>query len=61
MIPDEGKIVFEDKEFIEMTPQISRNLGIEVVYQEYKFNRPLVCSLKISVLGRSMEDLLTGR
>jgi ribose transport system ATP-binding protein len=41
VVPDEGKIIFEGEEYSEMTPQISRSLGIEVVYQEYNLIDPL--------------------
>lgn len=34
VIPDEGKIVWEGKEYSSMTPKESRELGIAIVYQE---------------------------
>jgi ribose transport system ATP-binding protein len=39
--PDNGSVVYEDKEYNTMTPAISRSLGIEVVYQEYNLIGPL--------------------
>jgi ribose transport system ATP-binding protein len=41
IVPDEGTITFKNKEYKEMTPSISRGLGIEVVYQEYNLIDPL--------------------
>lgn len=33
--PTDGKIIFDDKEYATMTPSLSRDLGISVVYQEF--------------------------
>lgn len=33
--PEEGEIVFEGKSYKEMTPRLSRGLGIEAIYQEF--------------------------
>ena len=33
--PDSGVISFEGKEYNAMTPKLSKELGIEVVYQEF--------------------------
>lgn len=42
--PDAGKIIFDGKEYSSMTPQLSGNLGIEVIYQEFN----LVPSLSVA-------------
>ncbi len=33
--PDSGSMIIEGKEFREMTPKLSKSLGIEVIYQEF--------------------------
>lgn len=52
--PDHGKIIFDGQEYSEMTPQLSGNLGIEVIYQEFN----LVPSLSVAeniFLGNRLE------
>ena len=34
VVPEEGTITIEGKDYSEMNPALSRSLGIEVVYQE---------------------------
>ena len=33
--PDSGQIIIDGKEFAQMTPQLAKELGIEVIYQEF--------------------------
>lgn len=52
--PDHGKIIYDGQEYSEMTPQLSGNLGIEVIYQEFN----LVPSLSVAeniFLGNRLE------
>ncbi|MDD3337560.1 MAG: sugar ABC transporter ATP-binding protein [Lachnospiraceae bacterium] len=35
VIPDAGKICFEGVDYMSMTPQLSKSLGIEIIYQEF--------------------------
>ena len=44
IIPDKGKIIFEDKEYNSMSPQLSSSLGIAVIYQEFN----LIPSLSVA-------------
>lgn len=39
--PDQGKIIVEGKEFSHMNPVQSKELGIEVIYQEFSLVEPL--------------------
>ena len=39
--PDSGTIVFEGKEYSELTPALSKELGIGVIYQEFNLCPPL--------------------
>ena len=39
--PDSGVISFEGKEYNAMTPKLSKDLGIEVVYQEFNLAEDL--------------------
>ena len=53
--PDSGKIIFGDNEYTEMSPQLSSDLGIEVIYQEFN----LVPSLSVAeniFLGNRADD-----
>jgi ribose transport system ATP-binding protein len=42
--PDSGKIIFGTKEYAKMTPHLARDLGVEVIYQEFS----LVESLSVA-------------
>lgn len=42
--PNEGKLIYKEKEYASMTPQLSGSLGIEVIYQEFN----LVPSLTVA-------------
>lgn len=42
--PDSGKIIFGEKEYTKMTPHLARDLGVEVIYQEFS----LVESLSVA-------------
>lgn len=48
---DEGEIIFEGKSFAHMTPQLSKSLGIEVIYQEYNLIRTLSVAENICLEG----------
>jgi len=39
--PDSGKIIFDAREFSKMTPSLSRELGVEVIYQEFSLVEPM--------------------
>lgn len=45
--PDRGTIIVEGQEYSEMTPALSRGLGIEVVYQEFNLVEPLTAAENI--------------
>ncbi len=49
--PDEGEISFRDAKFSKLTPNISRKLGVETIYQEYNLIESLSAAENIC-LGR---------
>lgn len=55
--PEKGAIVCEGREYTEMTPALSRGLGIEVVYQEFNLIAPLTAAENI-FLGERKGNLV---
>ncbi len=47
--PTEGKIVIDGEAYSEMTPTLSRGLGIEVVYQEFNLVEPLTVGENVCI------------
>lgn len=45
--PDKGKIIFEGKEYEALTPALSKEIGIGVVYQEFNLCPPLTVAENI--------------
>ncbi len=39
--PDSGKIIFSDQEYTKMTPSLSKEKGVAVIYQEFSLVEPL--------------------
>ncbi len=53
IIPDEGQIIVDGKEFSSMTPKLSEELGIAVIYQEFNLVGELSVAENI-FLGRAI-------
>lgn len=51
--PDEGSIAFGNKTYNTMTPQLSRSLGVEVIYQEFNLAEHLTVAENV-YLGREV-------
>ncbi|WP_025692373.1 sugar ABC transporter ATP-binding protein [Paenibacillus zanthoxyli] len=45
--PDEGEIVIEDKTYDQMNPRLAKQLGIQVIYQEFNLIPPLTAAENI--------------
>lgn len=52
--PDEGSIELWDKTYNTMTPQLSRSLGVEVIYQEFNLAEHLTVAENV-YLGRELK------
>lgn len=53
--PDSGKIIYDGKTYSSMTPELSRSLGIEVVYQEIIIGSTLTVAENI-YMGEKIND-----
>lgn len=60
VIPDEGKIVWEGMEHTKMTPKLSAELGISIVYQELILVEPLTVAENISLGIRSSNGIFAN-
>jgi len=58
--PEAGQISFSGKKFSKLTPYISRNLGIETIYQEYNLIESMSAAENIC-LGEERQGLLISR
>ena len=45
--PDSGQIIFGDRVFKKMTPHLARNLGVEVIYQEFSLVESLTVAQNV--------------
>lgn len=57
---DEGSILINDNEYEKMTPILSRNNGVEVIYQEYNLVSGLTVAENVC-LGRQMKGLINKK
>ncbi len=56
--PDSGVISFEGKEYNAMTPKLSKDLGIEVVYQEFNLAEDLTVAENMYLGEKSVDSKL---
>jgi ribose transport system ATP-binding protein len=57
VINDSGEIIIDGKSYAHMTPQLSRSLGVEVIYQEYNLIPGLTVAENIYI-GKQMHGLV---
>ena len=55
IVPDEGKITFDGQSYSEMTPLLSKELGIAVIYQEFNL-MPTMSVAENIFMGESIQS-----